>query len=54
MDSVFKYNIGDEPNPGIVITDCFISPVSGKPMYCINDYFTPFYEDEVEGMSKEV
>ena len=47
----FKYAIGDEPSPGFVITDRFISPVSGSLMYCVNDVATPFYEDEVEGLS---
>ena len=49
---MFKYNIGDEPSPGFVVTDRMVSPVSGSPMYFINDYDTPFYEDEVEGMSR--
>lgn len=47
----FKYAIGDEPSPGFVITDRFISPVSGSPMYCVNDFLTVFFEDEVENMS---
>ena len=49
----FKYNIGDEPSPGFVVTDRFVSPVSGSLMYCVNDIATPFYEDEVEGLSYE-
>ncbi len=47
----FKYAIGDEPSPGFVVTDRFISPVSGSPMYCVNDITTPFFKDEVEGLS---
>ena len=47
----FKYAIGDEPSPGFVVTNRFISPVSGSPMYCVNDFAALFYEDEVEGLS---
>lgn len=47
----FKYNVGDEPSPGFVITDRFISSVSGSPMYCVNDFAALFYEDEVDGLS---
>ena len=48
---MFKYNIGDEPSPGFVVMERILSPISGTPMYYINDFDTPFYEDEVEQMS---
>jgi hypothetical protein len=51
MSSVFKYDIGDEPSPGFKIVDRMVSPVSGNAMYYVNDFSTPFLEDEVESMS---
>lgn len=48
---MYKYNIGDEPSPGFVVTDRMISPVSGSPLYFINGWDTPMFEDEVEQLS---
>ena len=48
---MFKYEIGYEPSPGFVVTGRIVSPVSGALMYYINDFDTPFFEDEVEEMS---
>ena len=33
----FKYKVGDEPSPGFVVTDRFVSPISGSPMYFYKD-----------------
>lgn len=46
---MFKYEIGDTVN-GFLITDRMISPVSGKPVYFVNYWDTPFFEDELENM----
>lgn len=51
---MFYYNIGDEPTPGFIITDRFISPVSGAPLYYVNNMDTPFFEDEVCGLSYDI
>jgi hypothetical protein len=47
----FKYEIGDEPSPGFIIRDRRVSTVSGRNLYWVNDILSPFFEDEVEGLS---
>ena len=49
---MFKYEIGDEPSPGFVITGRIVSPISGTCFYFVNDFDTPFTEDEVENISR--
>ena len=48
---MFKYNVGDEPSPGFVIVERVISPITGNAFYFVNDFGTPFSEEEVENMS---